>query len=121
MTRSRLAAFVIDCKAADLDAATAFWSAALGRPAKPASESRYVDLVSPQGEPLLILQAVDHESRIHLDIETDDIPAEVARLERLGARQVGAVKDWIVMQAPTGHRFCLVPPQRPDFADVTAS
>ena len=47
---------------------------------------------------------------MHLDIETDDIEAEVRRLEALGATRVQHVRDrWWVMQAPTGHRFCVVP------------
>ncbi len=54
------------------------------------------------------VQRVSHESRVHLDIETDDIDAEVARLERLGAKRVGKVKTWWVMQAPTGQRFCVI-------------
>ena len=29
------------------------------------------------------IQHVDHESRVHIDIETDDIPAEVTRLALL--------------------------------------
>ena len=45
---------------------------------------------------------------MHLDIESDDIPAEVARLERLGARKVAEVRTWVVMEAPTGHRFCVI-------------
>ena len=64
----------------------------------------------------LEVQQVSHESRVHLDIETDDIEAEARRLEKLGARRIGAVKSWYVMEAPTGQRFCLVRPQRPDFA-----
>jgi len=59
---------------------------------------------------------VTHESRVHLDIESDDIEAEVRRLEKLGARRIGMVKSWCVMEAPTGQRFCVVRPQRPDFA-----
>ena len=49
------------------------------------------------------------DSRVHLDIASDDVPAEVARLEKLGARRVADVKDWVVMQAPTGQRFCVIP------------
>ena len=62
------------------------------------------------------MQQVQHESRVHLDIETDDLEAEVQRLEQLGARHIAAVKSWHVMEAPTGQRFCVVRPQRPDFA-----
>ena len=63
----------------------------------------------------LQIQRVDHESRVHIDIETDDIPAEVARLEKLGARVSERLERWVVMQAPTGQRFCVVRVQRPGF------
>ena len=56
------------------------------------------------------MQKVKHDARVHLDIETDDIEAEVARLEALGAKRVQHVRNrWWVMEAPTGHRFCVVP------------
>jgi hypothetical protein len=54
------------------------------------------------------VQAVSHESRVHLDIEADDIEAEVRRLEALGARRVEQRRTWWVMEAPTGQRFCVV-------------
>jgi hypothetical protein len=54
------------------------------------------------------VQSVDHPSRVHLDIEADDLEAEVARLVALGARRIGRVESWIVMEAPTGQRFCVV-------------
>src|SRR5207253_11320407 len=63
-------------------------------------------------EPQLLVQKVDHQSRIHLDIEADDLEAEVKRLEALGARRIGFVKRWWVLEAPTGQRFCVVNPQR---------
>ncbi len=115
--KSRLATFVIDCKGKDLDLARTFWSAALGYETTLDEDAKYADVHGPEGEPRLLLQAVDHDSRIHLDIETDDKEAEVARLEALGAKRIGAVKRWVVMEAPTGHRFCVVNPQRPDFAE----
>ena len=116
MHKSRPGVFVIDCDADDLEDANAFWSAALGY-AVADSDEKYSKLETPEGQPQILLQAVDHPSRIHLDIETDDKEAEVARLEKLGAKRVGDVKRWVVMEAPTGHRFCIVNPQRPDFAD----
>ena len=61
------------------------------------------------------VQTVEHPSRVHLDIETDDIDAEVRRLEGLGAKKVEQVKGWWVMQAPTGQRFCVVRAGKPDF------
>lgn len=52
---------------------------------------------------------------MHLDIETDDIEAEVARLEKLGARRVAKIKRWWVLEVPTGQRFCVVRATSPQF------
>ncbi len=111
MHRSKLAGFIIDCQSEDPAAAAAFWSAALGMEQRslPGEEGeRYVRLIDAQHGLHVEVQAVEHASRVHLDIETDDIEAEVARLEALGARRVGQVRSWCVMQAPTGQRFCVV-------------
>jgi predicted enzyme related to lactoylglutathione lyase len=116
MHRSCLGAVVIDCRTEDLQAAAAFWSAALGHEARATDDPNYIDLAVPEGQPAVIVQQVGHESRVHLDIETDDVDAEVARLEALGARRVAQVKTWWVMEAPTGQRFCVIRPQRDDFA-----
>jgi hypothetical protein len=64
------------------------------------------------------VQQVTHASRVHLDIETDDIEAEVRRLEGLGARRVSNVRTWVVMEAPTGQRFCVVRQQRPGLQNL---
>lgn len=56
----------------------------------------------------LLVQRVEHEARVHLDIQTDDLDAEVTRLEKLGAKRDRFLKRWWLMQAPTGHRFCVV-------------
>ena len=111
MHKSRLCTVIIDCENADLDAATLFWSRALGRPAK-AAQGNYVPLEDRPGQPLVEVQRVPHQSRVHLDIESDDIEAEVKRLEALGAVRVEQIRTWWVMQAPTGQRFCVVRPQR---------
>ena len=118
MHKSRLSGFIIDCDTDDLDAAAAFWSAALGAPAKEKADlakSPYVTLEVEEGEPYFEVQKVDHESRIHLDIEADDIEAEVARLTNLGAKRVADIKGWVVMEAPTGQKFCVVPVVRAGF------
>jgi Glyoxalase-like domain len=118
MHKSRLAGFIIDCRTDDVDAAATFWAAALKLPVRPAAnqEPLYRILETAPDQPHLEVQQVTHESRVHLDIESDDIEAEVRRLEKLGARRIGMVKSWYVMEAPTGQRFCVVRPQRPDFA-----
>jgi hypothetical protein len=72
--------------------------------------------LDPRGGLHVEVQQVTHPSRVHLDLAADDVPAEVARLERLGARRVKALKNWTVMEAPTGHRFCVIQARRPDFA-----
>lgn len=118
MHHSRLCALLIDCHTDDIDGAASFWSSALGRavdPNHPGTRGNYRMLATPQDEPIVQLQRVDHQSRVHIDIETDDIPAEVARLEKLGAIVVNRLEQWVVMQAPTGQRFCVVRVQRPDF------
>ncbi len=114
MHRSRLSNLVIDCSVEDIDAAAAFWSSALGKAIVPpsADSGDYRELASKIDEPMILLQKVDHSSRVHLDIEADDLEAEVKRLEKLGAKRVKFVKRWWVMEAPTGHRFCVVHPQR---------
>jgi len=117
--KSRLAGFIIDCQTDDLDAAGRFWSQALGYGLKKSAaveDARYELLDTPSDDLHIEVQKVDHPSRVHLDIEADDIEAEVKRLEKLGAKRVGAVHTWVVMEAPTGQRFCVVRVQRSDFA-----
>jgi len=118
MHRSRLGGFIIDCKTEDLAAAGRFWGAALGlsvRVSNKPQDKSYVVFDTAPNELDIEVQKVDHPSRVHIDIETDDIPAEVVRLETLGAKVVDRVQRWVVMQAPTGQRFCVVRVQRPGF------
>jgi predicted enzyme related to lactoylglutathione lyase len=121
MHQSQLSGFIIDCRTTDLEAAAQFWSAALGYALQPASakpeEAGYRRFdTGPDGLDIEV-QQVEHASRVHLDIETDDVEAEVARLVQLGAKRVCTVRSWCVLEAPTGQRFCVVPQhRRADFA-----
>ena len=117
MHKSRLSNIIIDCRTDDVDAAAQFWAAAIGRTAESGADSSepYRQLHGTPGEMKILVQAVRHESRVHLDIETDDVEAEASRLEKLGAKRVQKLNTWWVMEAPTGQRFCVVRPQRPDF------
>lgn len=120
MHHSRLCSMQIDCNVSDIDEAARFWAAALGRPVDmdhPGSRDKYRQLATLPDEPMVQLQRVEHESRVHLDIGTDDIEAEVARLEKIGATVFKRFERWVVMQAPTGQRFCVVRVQRPGFAE----
>jgi catechol 2,3-dioxygenase-like lactoylglutathione lyase family enzyme len=116
--KSKLCGFIIDCRTDDLAAAADFWGRALGMEirALPAEEGeKYVRLVDEASELHIEVQKVEHASRVHLDIETDDIEAEVRRLEVLGARRVAQLHSWWVMEAPTGQRFCVVRRSSPGF------
>lgn len=114
MHKSKLAGFIIDCQTDDLDTAADFWSAALGAPLKK-KEGKYVTLQTAPGEPYVEVQSVSHPSRVHIDIESDNIEAEVKRLIGLGASEVARIRDWVVLEAPTGQRFCVVKVQGKDF------
>ena len=111
--KSRLAGFIIDCQGGELETHARFWSRALGfslDDPNEGGEGKYAVLGHTPADLHIEVQRVSHESRVHLDIETDDIEAEVARLARLGATEVSRPHDgrWVVMQAPTGQRFCVV-------------
>ena len=123
MHKSQLAGMIIDCQTDDLDPAAAFWSQALGleiAPPPAVDDPNYTKLKTHTGDLYVEVQTVTHPSRVHLDIETNDIEAEVKRLEKLGATRLGRVKAWVVMEAPTGQRFCVVPAENKRF-DETAN
>jgi hypothetical protein len=109
--KSKLSGFIIDCQTSDLNGAAAFWAGALGMPVRelPGVEGQtYKRLDDAQHGLDIEVQTVDHLSRVHLDIESDDVEAEVTRLQALGAKRIAAVQTWVVMEAPTGQRFCVV-------------
>jgi predicted enzyme related to lactoylglutathione lyase len=119
MHRSQLAGFIIDCQTGDLEVAAEFWSRALGLPrrvSKSPEDADYALLETKPNDLHIEVQKVDHPSRVHLDIEADDVEAEVRRLESLGAKRLKQIRTWWVMEAPTGQRFCVVRPQRANFA-----
>ena len=118
MHKSQLAGFIIDCQTDDLDAAAEFWGNALGLQVgvnPDPAEASYRWLRTRPGEIHVEVQQVDHPSRVHLDIETDNIEAEVRRLEDLGAKRIANIRRWVVMEAPTGQRFCVVNAARDNF------
>jgi predicted enzyme related to lactoylglutathione lyase len=120
MHKSKLSGFIIDCQTDDLDHAAEFWGAALGMPVRelpPQEAALYKRLEDSQHGLDIEVQKVTHASRVHLDIETDDIEAEVRRLEKLGAKRVQAIQTWWVMEAPTGQRFCVVRASSKAFAE----
>jgi len=112
MHHSRLSGFIIDCRTAELTGAASFWGQALGLTVLGEDGQGYVRLDGTGRDLTIEVQQVAHESRVHLDLESDDVEAEARRLEALGARRVGKVKSWVVLEAPTGQRFCVVDAKR---------
>jgi hypothetical protein len=123
MHRSRLSAILIDCDEASYERGVEFWSKALGRDRDPDQEpdERYMNLVDAPDQLRVSLQKVKEPSSFHLDIETDDVEAEVARLEKLGAVRKYKIRTWWVMRAPSGHDFCVIRPQSERFATDPAN
>jgi predicted enzyme related to lactoylglutathione lyase len=119
MHKSKLAGFIIDCQTNDIASAATFWGAALGMEVRhwpPEEGGKYVQLLDPSEQLHVEVQSVAHPSRVHLDIETDDVEAEVRRLERCGAKLIQELHTWVVMEAPTGQRFCVVRAKSSHFA-----
>lgn len=108
---SRLSKIVIDVPPAEHDRELAFWSAAVGqRLAQGVKYPEYHGAALHGGEFGLLIQRLSHgPGRVHLDIHTDDLAAEVARLEGLGAERVQRAHSWWIMRDPAGMLFCVVP------------
>ena len=106
---------VLDCM--DLEGLAHFWSEALGLEPLGSVEN-YALLASGDGNlPKLLLQKVSEpklaKNRMHLDIETIDVEAEVRRLEAIGARRLETTprsehgSQWVVMVDPEENEFCV--------------
>jgi predicted enzyme related to lactoylglutathione lyase len=108
---SRLSTIVIDVPEADHDQALGFWQGATGQPLeRMARYPEYHGATLPGRDLGLLVQRLQEgQSRVHLDFHTDDVDAEVARLERLGATRVRKVHRWWIMRDPAGLPFCVVP------------
>ena len=117
MHHSKLEKIFIDCADETTEASAHFWSNALGMaPKRPTDAgSPYLSLTGRVGTLEVGLQRVNASSRFHLDIETDDVEAEVRRLEKLGARRKALIETWWVMEDPSGLLFCVVEQYSEDF------
>jgi hypothetical protein len=121
--RSRLYKVVVDVPETEFVQEAEFWEGALG-----------TTLVSLEKHPeyrgtplhgqefaLLVQRLGTGSARVHLDIHTDDLEAEVARLERLGATRLGQVDFWWVMQDPAGLPFCVLPDKSGKLDDTNSN
>lgn len=111
---SSLAAIALDVPESDHDRELAFWQAASGQQLVQDDDlPEYHGARWPGHDKLLLLvqRLGNGQARVHLDIRSDDVEAEVARLEKLGAQRVQQVGHWWVLQDPAGLLFCVVPAQ----------
>ena len=122
MHRSRLSTILIDAPSRDASATASFWAAALGTSAEPVpGEEQYISLHAALPDLVLAVQAVDDGARYHVDIETDDVSAETARLVGLGAVEVSQWLECRTLRAPGGHLLCVIPRHsEPDVFDRLA-
>lgn len=107
---SRLATVVIDVPPGDHDRELSFWEAATGQelPQLDYPEYHGVRLYG-HDFGLLVQRLGEGPARAHVDIHTDDLDAEVKRLEHLGARRVQRAHSWWLMRDPAGLLFCVIP------------
>ncbi len=121
--RSRVCQFVIDVS--DLDQGVAFWTAALDGVAEETSETSreiYRRIRLPDSEIRILLQKTGDrktsKERMHIDLETDNVEAEVERLEALGAvrwdHQQERGFDFWVLHDPWGNEFCVLQEEFPE-------
>ncbi len=110
---------VIDCS--DLERSARFWSEVLGYTAGQASTGPYRSLqpASGAGIDVLLQRVADvkrQKNRLHLDLRTPDLEAEVRRVLDLGAtlltRQPVAEDGWYwhILADPDGNEFCVLQP-----------
>jgi predicted enzyme related to lactoylglutathione lyase len=110
---------VVDC--GDLDRAARFWTSVLGydRAGPPGGPYQGLVPTGGQGIEILLQRVPDSKSaknRLHLDLRTPDLDAEVERVVALGARQLTTTPAteagwrWHILTDPDGNEFCVLQP-----------
>jgi hypothetical protein len=121
MHRSRIGVVLLDVAADQYDEAARFWEEVAGRTAKPEADEPYASLGRLDGVELALQRTgAGTPPRVHLDVETDDVPAEVDRLVGLGAAVTSRFDDYVILADPAGHPFCVVPVQAGSDFDASA-
>ena len=110
---------VVDAPSATFAATRDFWAAALLSEAQEVEAfPEFTALPDAASMSWVGLQDIGPgPARFHLDIETDDVAAEVARLAGLGAVKVADGRTWVVMRDPSGLLFDVVPHESTWFAE----
>lgn len=115
MHRSRIGLVLIDHPASDWERALAFWAGVQG--VTPSGEGEYRALGALGGGGVALESQGTGDgtpARIHLDLESDDVPAEVARVVALGASVLEERDGYTILRDPGGLLFCVVPVQTGD-------
>lgn len=111
--RSRVAQVCIDIPATRFETELGFWRGATGWPDEAARFPGFARLRPPPTAPMaFLLQRLDEERgavRMHLDLGTDDVPAEVERVVAAGAEIVDDARPWVVLRDPAGLPVCVTP------------
>ncbi|WP_327010209.1 glyoxalase/bleomycin resistance/dioxygenase family protein [Dactylosporangium sp. NBC_01737] len=120
---SRLYTIVLDVPTAGHDATVTFWRGALSAPLEQVAKyPEFHGALIPNHDLVLLAQQLgDGAPRMHVDIHTDDLDAEVARLEALGATRVERHDRWWVMRDPAGLTFCVVLDRPGTLTDANAT
>lgn len=112
MHRSRIGVVLVDHPASEWEAGLAFWAGVQGATPTTGEDETYRLIGGIGGAKLESQRTGDGTPpRVHLDIETDDVRAEIARVTALGARIETDHDTWAVLADPTGLPFCVVPVQ----------
>lgn len=121
MHRSRIGIVLVDHPEPVYDAARDFWAGVQGVEPTYGWDGPYAS-IGQLGSLNMEVQRTGEGTppRVHLDIETDDVAAEVARLEALGARVVARPDEFVIMNDPGGLVFCVVQVQTGDRFEAEA-
>jgi predicted enzyme related to lactoylglutathione lyase len=121
---------VIDCS--DLGRSADFWTAVLGYAPEVNASANYRSLIPAGGEGIEVLlqQVPEHKqqkNRLHLDLRTGDLAAEVERVIGLGATLLTAepvIEEgwrWHILADPDGNEFCVLQPPADGSVDEGAA
>jgi hypothetical protein len=118
MHRVLLSTIHFDVPASMREVQRSFWSTALATTTRPGRGYPEYDVFEhpAAGLPVVVQEVGGTAPRIHVDIETDDVEAEVRRLLAVGAAEVARRDDWVVLRDPAGMEFCVVPVHTEAFA-----